>query len=108
LDFTNDLRSLGEAHVGDVVEQTLARAKQHGVDAASQRHTGVSAGAAVQITEVSTGAIARWLEGDRPAGAEELLRDAEIAMDERVNDRDPLFFGDLSVPIERGVPWPAG
>jgi diguanylate cyclase (GGDEF)-like protein len=71
LDLANDLRSLGgalAARAGDVVEQTLARAKQRGVGTASHvAIPGVNAGSAAQITEVSTGAIARWLEGDRPA-----------------------------------------
>jgi diguanylate cyclase (GGDEF)-like protein len=68
-DLANDLRSLGEAltaRVGDVVERTLERAKQRGV-ASREAIPGVSAGSAAQITEGSTGAIARWLEGDRSA-----------------------------------------
>jgi diguanylate cyclase (GGDEF)-like protein len=70
-DLADDLRSLGEAlatRAGDVVEQTLARARRQGVDGASgEAIPGVSAGSPAQITEASTYAIARWLEGDRPA-----------------------------------------
>jgi diguanylate cyclase (GGDEF)-like protein len=66
------LCSLGKAlgrRAGDVVEQTLLRAAQHGVGAASREAIpGVSSGSAAQITEASTGAIARWLEGHPPAG----------------------------------------
>jgi diguanylate cyclase (GGDEF)-like protein len=79
-DLANDLRSLGEAlaaRMGDVVEQTLARAKQHGIDAASHKAIpGVSAGSPAQITEASTGAIAHWLEGNRPAGEGESVQQA--------------------------------
>jgi diguanylate cyclase (GGDEF)-like protein len=71
-DAKSDLRSLGEAltaRIGDVVEQTLARAERHGVGAASlEAIPGVSSGSAAQITEVSTVAIARWLEGNPLSG----------------------------------------
>jgi len=94
-DLTNDLRSLGEAvaaRVGDVVEQTLARAKQHGIDVASHEAIpGVSAGSAAQITEVSTGAIAGWLEGNRPA------RDSE-----RVQ-QTWQFYGELAATREASL-----
>jgi diguanylate cyclase (GGDEF)-like protein len=79
-DLTNGLRSLGEAltaHVEDVVEQTLARAKQHGVDTTSREAIpGVSSGSAAQITEASTGAIAHWLEGNRLTGDSESSQQA--------------------------------
>jgi hypothetical protein len=74
-DLTDGLRRLGEAlavRVGDVVAQTLARAKQRGIDTAYRETiAGVSSGSAAQITEASTGAIARWLEGNRPDGESE-------------------------------------
>jgi diguanylate cyclase (GGDEF)-like protein len=73
-----DLRSLGAAlatRVGDVVEQTLARARKHGVVATSHEVIpGVSAGSPAQITEASTIAIAQWLEGNRPAPESESAR----------------------------------
>jgi diguanylate cyclase (GGDEF)-like protein len=74
-DVADDLRPLGEAlaaRIEDVVEQTLARAKQHGVEGASRDTVpGVSSGSAAQITEASTRAIARWLEGNPPDGKSE-------------------------------------
>jgi hypothetical protein len=69
---TDELCSPGKAlgqRAGDVVEQTLLRVEQHGVGAASREAIpGVSSGSAAQITEASTGTIARWLEGHPPAG----------------------------------------
>jgi hypothetical protein len=60
---------------GDVVGQTLERAKQHGV-ASREAIPGVSAGSAAKITEGSTCAVARWLEGDRRAGDSESAQQA--------------------------------
>jgi diguanylate cyclase (GGDEF)-like protein len=94
-DLAGDLRSLGEAlatHVGDVVEQTLARARQNGIDAASDGAIpGVSAGSPAQITEASTVAIARWLEGNRPA------RESESAQ------RTWQFYGELAATREASL-----
>ncbi|HXP37089.1 MAG TPA: hypothetical protein VN817_04930, partial [Solirubrobacteraceae bacterium] len=94
-DLAGDLHLLGEAlatRAGDVVEQTLARARRHGVGAGSdQAIPGVSAGSPAQITEASTFAIARWLEGDRPA------RESESAQ------RTWQFYGELAATREASL-----
>jgi diguanylate cyclase (GGDEF)-like protein len=94
-DLADDLCSLGEvlaARVSDVVEQTLALAKQHGIDGASHEDIpGVSAGSAAQITEASTVAIARWLEGNLPAV------DGEIAQ------QTWQFYGELAATREASL-----
>jgi diguanylate cyclase (GGDEF)-like protein len=94
-DLANDLRSLGEAlaaRVDDVVELTLARAKQHGVDSASHDAIpGVSAGSAAQLTDASTGAIARWLEGNRPAD------------DSAIAQQTWQFYGELAATREASL-----
>ena len=94
-DLTSELRSLGEAlaaRVDEVVEQTLARAKQRGVEGASHEAIpGVSAGSAAQITEASTAAIADWLEGDRPAGDDESAQ------------RTWQFYGELAATREASL-----
>jgi hypothetical protein len=94
-DLADDLRSLGEGlatRVPDVVEQTLTRARQQGVDPASgEAIPGVSAGSPAQITEASTFAIARWLEGDRPA------RESESAQ------QTWQFYGELAATREASL-----
>jgi diguanylate cyclase (GGDEF)-like protein len=94
-DLAGELRSLGEAlatHAGDVVEQTLARARKHGVDTTSHEAIpGVSAGSPAQITEASTVAIAHWLEGNRPA------RESESAQ------QTWQFYGELAATREASL-----
>jgi len=93
--LVDDVRRLGEAltvQVGHVVEQTLARAKQHGVEGASPDTVqAVGSGSPAQITEASTSAMARWLEGNRPEG------DSESAQ------QTWRFYGELAATREASL-----
>jgi diguanylate cyclase (GGDEF)-like protein len=94
-DLVDDVCRLGEAltvQVGHVVEQTLARAEQHGVDAVPRDGVqDLRRGSPAQITEASTSAMSRWLEGNRPQG------DSESAQ------QTWRFYGELAATRESSL-----